>query len=375
MIGELCFPLPLDFFAHFVGSLLSLFLGRDGGPREGSIRLPPEETSGQKLAIPDEGADAVEHLESNASLGFAASLKMWASNIFSTKLTPASTADASATSVPLLLASPRDQHLIPQTSGSSGSAYGYNSNYSARLADSMSRDNMESRLRKRRTIYEERSTLEYSGLNLTQKLLLANVNTVTNIADLWVAAAMNENEEPYLDQDTRYAEDEVARGASEEGSSLPLPVIVTAGDPVESHFDTAASPTSQRFETTINSPHGTSRHPFTRISQQQRHTLAYRPSSGVRSIFSHPGVRPPSTVLDALSRTEMAGDPLVPIPERSQSPRADIMDDGIIEKPPPLTSQLPIQIIIQYGLLALHSTTHDQVFLSYLVTWVNASSC
>lgn len=33
-------------------------------------------------------------------------------------------------------------------------------------------------------------------------------------------------------------------------------------------------------------------------------------------------------------------------------------------------SQLPLFIIFQYGLLALHSTTHDQVFLSYLSSCV-----
>ena len=29
---------------------------------------------------------------------------------------------------------------------------------------------------------------------------------------------------------------------------------------------------------------------------------------------------------------------------------------------------VPLLVVAQYGLLALHSTTHDQVFLSYLVT-------
>lgn len=38
------------------------------------------------------------------------------------------------------------------------------------------------------------------------------------------------------------------------------------------------------------------------------------------------------------------------------------------EKQPSMWSQLPVMIIIQYGLLALHSTTHDQIFLSYLVS-------
>ena len=38
------------------------------------------------------------------------------------------------------------------------------------------------------------------------------------------------------------------------------------------------------------------------------------------------------------------------------------------EKEPSLWSQLPMLIIIQYGLLALHATTHDQVFYLYLVS-------
>ena len=43
--------------------------------------------------------------------------------------------------------------------------------------------------------------------------------------------------------------------------------------------------------------------------------------------------------------------------------------EAIVEtKQPSMWSQLPVMIIIQYGLLALHSTTHDQIFLSYLVS-------
>ena len=38
------------------------------------------------------------------------------------------------------------------------------------------------------------------------------------------------------------------------------------------------------------------------------------------------------------------------------------------EKPPSLFSQLPLLVILQYGLFALHTTTHDQVFMSYLVS-------
>ncbi|KAH9911006.1 uncharacterized protein B0H18DRAFT_835853, partial [Fomitopsis serialis] len=38
----------------------------------------------------------------------------------------------------------------------------------------------------------------------------------------------------------------------------------------------------------------------------------------------------------------------------------------VLEREPSLMSLLPVAIIIQYGLLALHSTTHDQVFYLYL---------
>ncbi|KAG8726574.1 hypothetical protein FRC12_023269 [Ceratobasidium sp. 428] len=38
------------------------------------------------------------------------------------------------------------------------------------------------------------------------------------------------------------------------------------------------------------------------------------------------------------------------------------------ERPASALSQLPVVIIFQYGLLALHNTTHDQIFLSYLVS-------
>jgi len=38
------------------------------------------------------------------------------------------------------------------------------------------------------------------------------------------------------------------------------------------------------------------------------------------------------------------------------------------ERPASGLSQLPVVIIFQYGLLALHNTTHDQIFLSYLVS-------
>lgn len=39
-----------------------------------------------------------------------------------------------------------------------------------------------------------------------------------------------------------------------------------------------------------------------------------------------------------------------------------------MEKPASLASQIPLVVCAQYGMLALHNTTHDQVFMSYLVS-------
>jgi hypothetical protein len=67
------------------------------------------------------------------------------------------------------------------------------------------------------------------------------------------------------------------------------------------------------------------------------------------------------------------GDPLAAIIESRRASDSQGTTTGVeaaLERPPSLTSQLPILVIIQYGLLALHSTTHDQVFLSYLVSSV-----
>ncbi|KAL0957648.1 hypothetical protein HGRIS_001430 [Hohenbuehelia grisea] len=49
---------------------------------------------------------------------------------------------------------------------------------------------------------------------------------------------------------------------------------------------------------------------------------------------------------------------------------ADLFEAGFAgaEKASSLREQLQLMVIVQYGVLALHSTTHDQVFLSYLVS-------
>lgn len=318
-----------------IGSFLSLFLARDGGPRGGAIRLPPEKASNQPLVIPEEEADTVDPRSRESPLGIIGSLKKKWSGRLPGFLSPSSlyfgAKNPSATSVPLL-SSPLDQPHA-QAARFSGSAYGYNGNHG--LASSLSRGSMENRLRRRREYYDGRSFTDrdYSDLNFTQKLLLANENAVTNIADLWVAAAMNvDKEDLYSNREVYSAEDGVFR---EE---------YTDRDATGSlHLDRAPQDANSVGHAGI---------------------IAHRSSPGVRSIFSHPGVRTPSAVLDALARAETDWG-TSSVPNRTHA--GGVEDDGI-DRTPSLASQLPIPIIIQYGLLALHSTTHDQIFLSYLVT-------
>ncbi|KAJ8693532.1 hypothetical protein PTI98_008518 [Pleurotus ostreatus] len=139
------------------------------------------------------------------------------------------------------------------------------------------------------------------------------------------------------------------------------------------------SPTSPgpRQSTHSSSRQRTSRRPSSNQLLDANH-MTRRLSSSVPSIFAHTGVKSPPAVLDAqqlLLRTELespygGGDALPPITEGRQLSESSYVGDleALQEKPPSLARQLPIMIIAQYGLLALHSTTHDQVFMSYLVS-------
>lgn len=224
-------------------------------------------------------------------------------------------------------------------------------------------------------------------LNFAQRLLMANENAVTNIADLWVAAAMNvdNNEDPFeADTDT--------------GSDTEQDAGTLGGDLIEEPEDmtTTARPRG-RSPISIRNPvshlqHQTSNASFrTPGSFVPRH-LSYsqlpnigRPSSPaigtptsrrfsttVPSIFAHPGVKTPPAVLDAqqlLFRSEAMPSPGETVPVFwSDTRQSDV--ESAAAPPPSLASQLPFLVIIQYGALALHSTTHDQVFLSYLVSSV-----
>jgi len=282
-----------------------------------------------------------------------------------------------------------------RTSRADGSAYGYNGNYRRRIASAatlaMRRESNASSMGRRRGSNPDgpQSLIDTGDLNFAQRLLMANENAVTNIADLWVAAAINvDNENPFeSDSDMGSIRGSPESGDDESGDDDSPPTPTRSGR-LSSRLSSDI-PRQSLYKGHPNAFPESPRRPSTsHITTPIRHTSSSyitgldgtpsprRFSSAVPAIFSHSGVRTPPAVLDAqqmLLRSEepVGGDSLAPIIEgrrTSYSQSTAASTETILEKPPSLTSQLPVFIIVQYGLLALHSTTHDQVFLSYLVS-------
>ncbi|KAL5530280.1 hypothetical protein ACEPAF_6537 [Sanghuangporus sanghuang] len=408
----------------FIGAILSLFLAPDGGPREGAIRLPPEKVTATDT-IPEQPSTPVDEVTSPPK-----SLRYRLSQRFSdyfTKRVPSAHDDISTSrtgDTPMRL-SPS----VRQSSGSrvrtqsrasvaDGSAYGYGAGYRNRLASNISQSlagrrgslaSMITRRRQSNTMgVRARSTsqgIEGGELNFAQRLLMANEFAVTNIADLWVAAAINaDNEDVFLsdtelddEDDNPFQDDEEEEGTNSptrigrSSSAAHYPRMLAPPSPARTGRSSAPSahrPSNASVASRLGSP----RRPFHQPSLGQVADTSVstprRVSSSVPAIFSHTGVRSPS-VNEAptfpsqplLPRepgdTEAGlGDGLAPIMEgqrqsvfsRREQQDTDEPLDMVSEKQPSILSQLPIMIIFQYALLALHSTTHDQVFLSYLVS-------
>lgn len=269
-------------------------------------------------------------------------------------------------------------------------------------------------------------------LNFAQRLLMANENAVTNIADLWVASAMNVDNEDVFESDSEMGGDEDAEDGEYHDNDNDAHVDPRAdddddeldGSPVRSGGDgrPSVSPSARRGRRTSRGSgsitqnqtylgHGTPRRSFGGAPAAP--TSRYRPSFGVASarpqspmaripslnlsavsptegatppavsgtatfrrmsavpsIFAHPGVQTPPAVLEAQKLLELGdegapGDVFSPA-----SGEVGVGGEGeagpVGQEEQGLMKVLPIMIIVQYGLLALHSTTHDMIFLSYL---------
>lgn len=383
LIGVAVVSFHFAYTAHsYIGSFLSLFLGRDGGPREGAIRLPPEKFGNQPSPIPEEDEGLNEPFEDEQPTRLFGVLKRKISHpfsVFSGSSSPVihPTEISTTPSVPLISSPSIERQRM---SRANGSAYGYGGNQRPRTIKQ--RRSVGSTLRSGQSTYFDghQSSYEGSELNFTQRLLMANENAVTNIADLWVAAAMNvDNEEQYdLDTDMPTDEEHARLGGEEDVDGQDVFGTIRGRtdsrsiDSVTISSQTRPRSSTGMFASSRGAP-GLSLSRTSTWGSPMPGRLSRRSSATGRSIFAHAGVRTPPAVLDAQLREAEPLDALPPILEGRGSVNAASGTEAgtaeeVVEKPPSLASQLPILVIIQYGLLALHSTTHDQVFLSYLVT-------
>ncbi len=380
-----------------------MFLGRDGGPREGAIRLPPEklnipppipeeeDSSSQVFEDEDEPRGLAQRLTKKISRRFSELFASRFPDIHHTSNGPSSSHPA----MPLASTSGTrlDRTRTFSTSRTNGSAYGYSNNYRNRLASSATwngrRASLHSSLRRRRGSAFDSvrdGVTDGSELNFAQRLLLANENAVTNIADLWVAAAMNvDNEDPFESDSETEQNDHFTEPISsvDVDSSTNLESIIPDGDVETDSIDASPSmaSTPRPHRPSIAASFRPSSHrPSVSFSPAIRSAVPRRLSSGVPAIFSHPGVKAPPAILDAqqlllspvdtLQHDSLAPGGLDTLETISESPLAASTDlEALVsEKSPSLMSQLPIVVIIQYGVMALHTTTHDQIFMSYLVS-------
>ncbi|KAK7689710.1 hypothetical protein QCA50_006349 [Cerrena zonata] len=374
----------------FTGSILSLFLGPDCGPREGAIRLPIEKTtSTSATAEESRPTTPVSFGEPSEQRGMVRRLSNKLSGYFSRR-----TQEEETQTPPVQLAPAPSQpkgRTFSRTSRADGSAYGYNGSFRHRLYSNMSartRRGSAATTRRRGSNTGEASGLPSSvatgsDMNFAQRLLMANELQVTNIADLWVASATAISNEDYEDpfESDEDEDNEVGNlDDIQEGDIFATPSIAgSRPNRFSRRLDSRATIGSKRPSFAGLRPSipslGSPRRPSSsqpRVSSGARHVSddprrpSMTPSMLVPPIFSHVGVRTPLAVLEAQQLLAMGDEEegLAPI----QESRARSESDEIVEPEPSLMSQLPILVIIQYGLLALHSTTHDQVFYLYLVS-------
>ena len=373
----------------FSGSILSCFLGHDGGPCEGAIKLQPEKFT-ISASIPEEVVSPLipDEEEPRGLAKIQKKLSRRFSDYFSQRV-PRSETPMNQPAMPMAIPNAEFSRA------SRGNAYGYSGSYRNRVANSANFNprsgSFSTSVRRRRgSTYDDArdSPPEGSDLNFAQRLLLANENAVTNIADLWVAAAMNVDNENSFEVDSDIEDD-----ANSLDLGVPLTrteTMLTRTETMNSDNDPYGTPVGRRSRLPKNI--GANFFPRTNTlnslqpslpvsSLRQPSSVSHRPSvsfmttprrlsTNVPSIFAHPGVKTPTAVLDAqqLLNAEVEPPPesLHTIAESRQASQDDIA--SLPEKPPSLMSQLPITVIIQYGVMALHTTTHDQIFMSYLVS-------
>ena len=200
------------------------------------------------------------------------------------------------------------------------------------------------------------------------------------MADLWVQAAINADNEDVFESDTSEDDEE-----DDDNYAPDYDVVHRLRSASRRSSRPRHSMSASRRRPSAAGSHRPSTSIARRILSLESGPSRMSSVTHLPAIFSHTGVRtPPSLAADlpSTATSPPAGITTNDLRGLGTTDLRTIAEDrpistasesvagapSISEKPPSAFSELPFPIIIQFGLLALHSTTHDQVFYSYLVS-------
>ncbi|EUC61676.1 MFS MFS-1 protein [Rhizoctonia solani AG-3 Rhs1AP] len=342
------------------GGLLALMLDRDGGPRArpGASNIHAAET----------GASLIEHSpvrcldESRALRGNSALETPLVENYGA--MSNVDQGDVNRLGVPF---GERTWTLSSAISGNSGYGEPYSSRFGNGFRHRFSTASLVATARRRAGIDEDLEDM-YAGNEpegqeprLAERMVMANELTVTSIGDLWVASALTMDVE---DDDLGEFDDQSAP----DGDSSAITSNTVRAAPITEHRARSVSATRRVALSVEGNTLARDNRPY---SLSANNSISRLQLNSYPTIFQNTGLRSPSPGFDTLDASGATGgnltnvDVLQPIIEGKP---VGYESQGSESTIPSLFSQLPLVIIFQYGLLALHSTVHDQVFMSYIVS-------
>ncbi|KAH9462374.1 hypothetical protein Pst134EB_006270 [Puccinia striiformis f. sp. tritici] len=453
----------------FIGAILSLFLGWDGGYRTGKIQLTDStklDQADRLLGVGEEEDNETSFTSPGQHISLLRSPNLQAMSLDNQSSHSLNTGTTSRDpSRSIVIGGPNALSRTTTRQSNTfvpGSAYGYDRNstllrrpsnwrQSAHVGSVRSGHFSTVNRRNSRAIslarsfgggtqyapdYEDLNGEEnVPALNFAQRLLLANEDAVFGLHDVWLAAATTQDREDeysqmedeqdgwdgsiFEDDDSRLTESGMTGYEDSASISGPSSFDDRGRSNLLQHPSSQRLPSSRRPSASVArasrpdmglSPRhsfaadGTSQAPASALPpwlEQKMRTTSM--ASSIRpAIFGNTGLATPRSMSQNLfvpphSKVSTSGidanttsaqtdnnnnNNLSVIPEGRSllNPAALSSDQNTIvdldnqlsdmedEKPTGLFNQLPLAIIAQYAILALHGTTCDQIFMSFLVT-------
>ncbi|EJD41419.1 hypothetical protein AURDEDRAFT_90322 [Auricularia subglabra TFB-10046 SS5] len=200
-----------------------------------------------------------------------------------------------------------------------------------------------------------------SDMNLAERLIAANEHQVTSMSQLWVAAAIST--EAAVEEDAlEFESDDEGPGTppSQPGTPTPPSKFSSSERVPLLHHSSSNLATGRSYSGLNRSSSGLAPRTYSGVHR----TASTATSTIYPAIFANAGVELPPTFLDeeedeAIVEEDDAASVRTEVPAATQP---------LLQEESSALKQIPMLVVLQYGLLALHTTTHDQVFYSYLMS-------